>query len=233
MVLAAGLGTRMRPLTNERPKPLIRCGEKTLLDWNLDALAQAGVEDAIINVHYLPDQIIAHVAERQKPRMSVSDERAGILDSGGGIGKVVSHFADQPFFSLNADTIWLDGPRSNLDRLAEAFDPARMDVLLLLASSVTTIGWGNRGDFFLEQDGRLRRPGKHEVAPFAYTGAAILKPALFAGRPEIFSLNTIFNEAQAAGRLFGLRLDGIFMHVGTPEALAEAEAALRLHVQPG
>jgi len=233
MVLAAGLGTRMRPLTNERPKPLIPCGGKTLLDWNLDALAQAGVTTAVANVHYLPDQIIAHVKDRTCPRIAISDERERILDSGGGIGKVVTQFGDQPFFSLNADTIWLDGPRSNLERLAEAFDPERMDVLLLLAASVTTIGWGNRGDFFLEQDGRLRRPQKHEVAPFAYTGAAILKPQLFVDRPEIFSLNQIFNEAQAAGRLYGLRLDGIFMHVGTPEALAEAEIALRLHVDPG
>lgn len=233
MVLAAGLGTRMRPLTNERPKPLIPCGDKTLLDWNLDALAQAGVEEAFINVHYLPDQIIAHVAGRTMPKMRVSDERDGILDSGGGIGRVVPQFGEAPFFSLNADTIWLDGPRSNLERLAEAFDPARMDVLLLLASSVTTIGWGNRGDFFLDQEGRLRRPAKNEVAPFAYTGAAILKPQLFAGRHAIFSLNAIFNEAQEAGRLFGLRLDGVFMHVGTPEALAEAEAALKLHVNPG
>jgi N-acetyl-alpha-D-muramate 1-phosphate uridylyltransferase len=232
MVLAAGLGTRMRPLTDTRPKPLIPCGGKALLDWNLDALAQAGVERAFINVHYLPDQIIAHVAERRKPVMTVSDERDRILDSGGGIGKVVGAFGDEPFFSLNADTIWLDGPRANLIRMQEAFDPARMDVLLLVASSVTTIGWGNRGDFFLEQDGRLRRPSKIEIAPFAYTGVAILKPALFAGRPEVFSLNTLFNEAQAAGRLFGLRLDGIFMHVGTPEALREAEAALKIHVTP-
>jgi N-acetyl-alpha-D-muramate 1-phosphate uridylyltransferase len=232
MLLAAGLGTRMRPLTNERPKPLIPCGGKPLLDWNLDALAQAGVARAVVNVHYLPDQIIAHVAPRALPACTISDEREGILDSGGGIAKVIATFGDAPFFSLNADTIWLDGPRSNLERMAEHFDPDRMDVLLLLASSVTTIGWGNRGDFFLDQEGRLRRPARNEVAPFAYTGAAILKPALFRGRPEIFSLNQIFNEAQEAGRLYGLRLDGIFMHVGTPEALAEAENALKIHITP-
>lgn len=232
MVLAAGLGTRMRPLTNERPKPLIPCGGKTLLDWNLDALALAGVERCVLNVHYLPDQIIAHVKGREVPAVTISDERAGILDSGGGIGKVVGQFGDAPFFSLNADTIWLDGPRPALMRLGEAFEPDRMDALLLLAPCVSTIGWGNRGDFFLAQDGRLSRARKGEVSPFAYTGAAILKPELFANRPEIFSLNTIFDEAQAAGRLYGLRLDGIFMHVGTPEALAEAEAALKIHVTP-
>jgi MurNAc alpha-1-phosphate uridylyltransferase len=232
MVLAAGLGTRMRPLTNERPKPLIPCGGKPLLDWNLDALAQAGVARAVVNVHYLPDQIITHVARRAHPACQISDERDGILDSGGGIARVVESFGAAPFFSLNADTIWLDGPRSNLERMAEHFNPDTMDVLLLLASSVTTIGWGNRGDFFLAQDGRIRRPTRSEVAPFAYTGAAILKPSLFRNRPAIFSLNQIFNEAQEAGRLHGLRLDGVFMHVGTPEALAEAENALKIHVTP-
>ncbi len=232
MVLAAGVGTRMRPLTDNCPKPLLPCGGRTLLDWNLDALARAGVERAVVNVHYLPEQIIAHVRGRARPGVTVSDERDVILDSGGGIAKALPAFGEKPFFSLNADTIWLDGPRSNLERLDEAFDAGRMDVLLLLASSVTTIGWGNRGDFFLDQEGRLRRPERYEVAPFAYTGAAILTPALFAGRPPVFSLNQIFNEARAAGRLFGLRLDGMFMHVGTPEALSQAEASLRMHGAP-
>lgn len=226
MLLAAGLGTRMRPLTNETPKPLIPVAGKTLLDHNLDKLAEAGVGEAVVNVHYLPDQIIAHVKGRTKPRITISDERDRILDSGGGIARVIAAFEGRPFFSLNADTIWLDGPRRNLDRMIEAFDPARMDVLLLVAPAVTTIGWGNRGDFFLEQDGRLRWPGKGEVTAFAYTGVAILKPESFANRPEVFSLKAIFDEAMAAGRLHGIRLDGVFMHVGTPDALAEAERAL-------
>jgi MurNAc alpha-1-phosphate uridylyltransferase len=229
MVLAAGLGTRMRPLTDIRPKPLIPVGGKTLLDHNLDQLAASGIRTAIVNVHYLPDQIIAHLKGRQSPGIVISDERESLLDSGGGIARVVAGFGRDPFFSLNADTIWLDGPRRNLDRMRETFDAERMDVLLLVAPSVTTIGWDNRGDFFLEQDGRLRRPGKGEVTAFAYTGVAILKPGSFAGRPEIFSLNAIFDEAAERGRLFGLRLDGIFMHVGTPEALAEAERALTLY----
>lgn len=216
----------MRPLTNRVPKPLIEAGGKTLLDYNLDHLAAAGVEEVVVNVHYLPDQIIDHVKGRTRPRIAISDERDGILDSGGGILKVIDTFGNEPFFSLNADTIWLDGPRNNLVRMMEHFDPDAMDVLLLVAPAVTTIGWGNRGDFALDQDGRLARPKPGQVAPFAYTGAAILKPQAFAGRPPIFSLNAIFNEAQAAGRLYGLRLDGIFMHVGTPEALAEAEQAL-------
>ena len=229
MVLAAGLGTRMRPLTNTRPKPLVSAGGKTLLDHNLDQLAASGITEAIVNVHYLPEQIIAHVQPRTQPRIAISDERDRILDSGGGILKVLDFFGGEPFFSLNADTIWLDGPLRNLDRMRAAFDPAAMDVLLLVAPAVTTIGWGNRGDFILLQDGTLRRPEKGEVAPFAYTGVAILRPESFAGRPEIFSLNRIFDDAAAVGRLFGLRLDGLFMHVGTPEALDEAERALALH----
>lgn len=205
---------------------MIRAGGKTLLDHNLDQLAVAGIREAMVNVHYLPDQIIAHVAGREAPRISISDERDRLLDSGGGIRKVLPFFEGQPFFTLNADTIWLDGPRANLTRMQETFDPARMDVLLLVAPVVTTIGWGNRGDFHLDGAGRLHRPDRRAVAPFAYTGVGVLKPESFAGKPEIFSLNRIFDEAAEAGRLFGLRLDGTFMHVGTPAALAEAEQAL-------
>lgn len=226
MVLAAGLGTRMRPLTDTIPKPLIPVGGKTLLDHNLDQLAESNIGTAIVNVHYLPDQIITHVKGRKAPQVVISDEREHILDSGGGILRVLEQFGDDPFFSLNADTIWLDGPWRNLDRMQDVFNPATMDVLLLVASAVATIGWGNRGDFALNQDGTLRRPNKGEVAPFAYTGVAILKPDAFAGRPEAFSLNRIFDDAAAKGRLAGLRLDGIFMHVGTPEALIEAERVL-------
>jgi len=230
MLLAAGLGTRMRPLTDNHPKPLIVAGGKTLLDHNLDQLVAAGVEEVVINVHYLADQIEAHCKMRQAPRILISDERAGLLDSGGGVRKALPHLGDDPFFCLNADTIFIDGPRSNIVRMAEEFDSDTMDILLLVAPTVTTIGWGNKGDFLMHQDGRLERAGKSRMAPFAYCGVAIFKPELFAGRPEIFSLNRLFDEAEAKGRLFGLRLDGQFMHVGTPEALAEAEAALRLRV---
>ncbi|WP_284179384.1 nucleotidyltransferase family protein [Rhabdaerophilum sp. SD176] len=219
----------MRPLTEARPKPLIEAGRKTLLDHNLDQLAESGITEAVINVHYLPDQIIRHVASRRLPAVTISDERDRLLDSGGGIRKVLPFFGDAPFFTLNADTIWLDGPRRNLVRMQETFDPATMDVLLLVAPVVTTIGWGSRGDFLMDGAGRLRRPDRHDVAPFAYTGVGILKPESFAGKPEIFSLNRIFDEAAENGRLLGLRLDGVFMHVGTPQALAEAEHALDLY----
>ena len=226
MLLAAGLGTRMRPLTHHHPKPLLKVMGKTLLDYNLERLFEAGVEDITINVHYLPDAIIAHCADVSGARIHISDERAGLLDSGGGILKALPTLGPSPFFTLNADTIWLDGPNSNLLRMAWMFDPEVMDILLMVAPSVSTIGWGNRGDFSLDPYGRLSRPKKGEVAPFAYTGAAILKPEQFAGRPEKFSLNRLFDEAEAKGRLFGMRLDGAFMHVGMPEALQEAETAL-------
>lgn len=230
MLLAAGLGTRMRPLTDKRPKPLIVAGGKTLLDHNLDQLVAAGVEQVVVNVHYLAGQIEAHCAARKKPCIAISDERAGLLDSGGGVLKALPQLGENPFFCLNADTIFIDGPRSNLARMAEEYDPARMDILLLVAPTVTTIGWGNKGDFLMHQDGRLERAGRTRMAPFAYCGVAIFKPELFAGRPEIFSLNRLFDEAQEKNRLYGLRLDGLFMHVGTPEALAEAEVALRLRI---
>lgn len=216
----------MRPLTETRPKPLIEAGPKTLLDHNLDQLAAAGITEAMVNVHYLPDQIIRHVAGRERPRISISDERDRILDSGGGILRVLPFFGTAPFFSLNADTVWTDGPRLNLIRMQETFDPEKMDVLLLVAPAVTTIGWGNRGDFMMDGAGRLRRPDRRDVAPFAYTGVAVLKPESFRDKPEIFSLNRIFDEAAARERLFGLRLDGVFMHIGTPDALAEAETLL-------
>jgi len=226
MVLAAGFGKRMRPLTDTLPKPLIPVGGKPMLDRLLDQLARAGVDEAIVNTHYLGEKIISHLAGRKAPRITISEEREKPLETGGGVLKVIDRFSDGPFFSLNADTLWLDGPRNNFDRMREAFDPEKMDILLLISPVVTTIGWGNRGDFTLDAHGRLRRPTPGIIAPFAYIGAAILKPELFVDCPEEFSLNLLFDRAIAADRLYGLRLDGIAMHVGTPEALAEAERTL-------
>jgi N-acetyl-alpha-D-muramate 1-phosphate uridylyltransferase len=226
MVLAAGLGTRMRPLTDTRPKPLIEVRGKALIDYIFGYCRDAGVSDAVVNVHYLADQMEAHCWGVQEPRITVSDERAGLLDSGGGVRKALPHLGTGPFFLLNADAIWVDGPKPSLTRLAEHWDPARMDVLLLLAHASSATGWGNRGDFAMDQEGRLARPAKGEVTPFVYAGAGIWKRELFDNRPEVFSLNRIFDEAIAAGRLHGLRLDGVWMHVGTPDAIPEAEAAM-------
>jgi MurNAc alpha-1-phosphate uridylyltransferase len=227
MVLAAGLGTRMRPLTDTMPKPLVKVEGRTLLDHVLDRLADAGVETAVVNVHYFADQIVQHVAQRQRPRVTISDERDMILGTGGGVVKALPQLGDAPFYHLNSDTIWIEGPRPNLLRLADAFDPAAMDALLLLAPTATSIGYDGRGDFAMDADGRLRARAEREVLPFVYAGAAILSPAMFAGAPMgEFSLTQLFHEASDAGRLFGLRLEGAWMHVGTPAAIAAAEAAI-------
>jgi MurNAc alpha-1-phosphate uridylyltransferase len=226
MVLAAGLGTRMRPITDTIPKPLVKVGGKALIDYILDSCRGAGVGTAVVNVHYLADLMERHLAGVVTPRVIVSDERARILDSGGGVLKALPHLGQEPFYVLNADAVWIDGPRSNLRRLAQAWDPATMDVLLLCAPSSTAVGWGNRGDFAMDQLGRLTRAGAREITPFVYAGAGIWKPELFAGRPETFSLNRIFDELIPKGRLHGIRLDGFWMHVGTPEAIPEAERVL-------
>ena len=227
MVLAAGLGTRMRPLNGQLPKPLVAVGGKSLIDYALDRLAAAGVERAVVNVHHLADAIERHLAARKRPQIVISDERGELLGTGGGIAKALPKLGDAPFFLVNSDTVWLDGVKSNVGRLAAAFDPAVMDALLLLAPTTDSLGYEGRGDFTMLPDGRLRRRGEREVAPFVYSGAAILSPALFAGAPAgAFPLTLLFDRAAERGRLFGLRLEGVWMHVGTPEAVAAAEAAL-------
>ncbi len=226
MVLAAGLGLRMRPLTDNLPKPLVRVAGQPLLDHVLDKLAAAGVVEAVVNVHYLPDQIIAHTATRSRPKVIISDERDQVLGTGGAVVKALPLLGSAPFFHLNADTMWIDGVRPNLTRLAETFDPARMDILLLMAPTTTSIGYAGRGDYGMLPDGALRKRKEHQVVPFVYAGAAIMSPALFDGAPAgEFSLTKMFDRANEQERLFGLRLDGVWMHVGTPDAVADAEEA--------
>jgi MurNAc alpha-1-phosphate uridylyltransferase len=227
MVLAAGLGTRMRPYNGHIPKPLVQIGGKSLIDHVLDRLADAGVERAVVNVHHLADEIERHLVARQRPRIIISDERGGLLGTGGGVAKALPLLGNAPFFHVNSDTVWIDGVKPNFARLGDAFDPAAMDVLLLLAPTAGSIGYAGRGDFAMVSDGRLRRRAENEVVPFVYAGAAILAPALFADAPAgEFPLTRLFDRAGAAGRLFGLRLEGVWMHVGTPEAVAAAEAAI-------
>jgi MurNAc alpha-1-phosphate uridylyltransferase len=227
MVLAAGLGTRMRPLTDRMPKPLVVVGERTLLDRMLDRLAEAGVDTAVVNVHYCADQIENHLASRRRPRIIISDEREKLLGTGGGVMNALPLIGPDPFFHVNADTIWIDGGKPNLVRLAEAFDAGTMDAILLLAPATDSIGYHGRGDYFMSPDGLRRRRTADDAAPFVYAGAAILSPALFSGAPsEAFALTTLFDRAGAARRLHGLVLDGPWMHIGTPEAVAEAEAAI-------
>jgi N-acetyl-alpha-D-muramate 1-phosphate uridylyltransferase len=226
MVLAAGLGLRMRPLTDHMPKPLVSVAGRPLLDHVLDKLAAAGVSEAVVNVHYLPDQIIDHVASRRSPHVVISDERNQVLGTGGGVVKALPRLGPAPFFHVNSDTLWIDGVRSNLMRLAEVFDPARMDILLLMAPTASSIGYSGRGDYAMLPDGALRKRREHQVVPFVYAGAAILSPRIFAGAPKgEFSLTRMFDAANEQDRLFGLRLDGVWMHVGTPDAVTAAEEA--------
>src|SRR5215475_9641835 len=212
MVLAAGLGVRMRPLSDATPKPLVAVAGKALIDHVLDRLAETGVETAVVNVHYLADQVERHLAGRRVPKIVISDERDELLDTGGGVAKALPVLGAAPFFHLNSDAIWIDGVRPNLLRLAEIFDPARMDALLLLAATATSVGYGGRGDFTMTPDGRLAFRGERDIAPFVYAGAAIFTPAFFAGVPAgPSSMLPLFDRAIAADRLYGLRLDGVWM----------------------
>lgn len=231
MVFAAGLGTRMRPITEKIPKPLVEVGGKAMIDHMLDRFAEAGVDLAVVNVHHHADQIEAHLADRKTPKIVISDERAKLLDQGGGIRKALPYFANEPFFLSNTDSLWLEGPQSNLLRLAESWDPRRMDVLLLVAASATSVGIDWPGDFTMDSVGRLAKREERQVAPFAYAGVGIMKPELFADRTEeVFRLAPIFFDAAVRGRLFGHRLDGLWCHVGTPEAIADTERFIRRSV---
>src|SRR3974390_3270838 len=183
MVLAAGLGTRMRPYNGSVPKPMVQVGGKSLIDYAPHRLAEAGVECAVVNVHYLADALERHLASRRRPRIVISDERKQLLGTGGGVANALAQLGDASFFLVNSDTVWLDGVKSNLRRLGEAFDGAIMDALLLLAPTTNSIGYSGRGDFAMLTDGRLRRRGEREVVPFVYAGAAIMAPALFADVP--------------------------------------------------
>jgi MurNAc alpha-1-phosphate uridylyltransferase len=226
MVLAAGLGERMRPLTLRMPKPLVPLAGKTLLDHVLDRLASAGVKTAIVNVHYLPDQLETHVQGRegQPPEIVISDERGVLLNTGGGVVKALPLLGPGPFFINNADSVWSEGAAPALTRMLRKWNPERMDSLLLLAPLTTSIGYGGKGDFAMAPDGRLTRRGEGEVVPFAFAGVSLCDASLFEDAPQgPFSLNLLWDRALAKGRLYGMRLDGRWMHVGTPEALAEAE----------
>ncbi len=229
MVLAAGLGNRMRPLTDTRPKPLVEVEGKALIDHVLDRLEAVEVREAVVNVHHHADLMEAHLARRSAPpHLHISDERGALLETGGGIKKALHFFHGAPFIAINADTIWIEGVRPNLLRLMESFDPQTMDALLLVAGTATSIGYDGRGDFSMNPYGQLERRGERLITPFVYAGACILKPELFADTPDgPFSLTRVFDTSIAAGRLFGLRLEGVWMHVGTPEAIPAAEEAIR------
>jgi MurNAc alpha-1-phosphate uridylyltransferase len=227
MVLAAGQGKRMRPLSETLPKPLVPVSGRALIDHCLDGLAAAGVATAVVNVHHLAEKIEAHLAGRKAPRIVISDERDALLETGGGVKRALPLLGDAPFLLRNSDSFWLEGVRPNLRWLAGTWIPERMDGVLLLASTVHAIGYAGKGDFVLEKDGRLSRRPERAIAPFVYAGAAILSPRLFDRAPEgAFSLNVLFDRAIAAGRLYGTRLDGTWINVETQAAIAEADMAV-------
>ncbi len=229
MVLAAGLGKRMRPLTATRPKPLVDVAGRTLLDHALDRLDEAGVERAVVNVHYLAGAVEAHLAKRRRgPPTRVSDERDELLETGGGVVRALPMLDCDPFVVVNSDTIWIDGPFNSLRGLAERFDPARMDVCLMLVPAPSATCHAGPGDFRLAADGRLiaRKPGT--VATHVYAGAHICSHALYAGAPAgAFSLVRLWSRAIEAGRAFGFVHPGLWFDVGTPPAIAVTEARLK------
>lgn len=222
-VLAAGMGSRMRHLTADRPKPMVSLGGRALIDHVLDRLAAAGVGRAVVNVHYKAEVLMVHLRARVRPQIVISDERAQLLDTGGGVVAARDLIGSHPFFIHNSDTVWTERI-SNLDRMIRAWDPSRMDSLLLLAECSASIGYDGAGDFVLHGDGRLsRRQGGAQV-PHVFAGVSIAHPRLLEGAPAgPFSLNVPWDRAIAAGRLYGVVLEGLWMHVGTPEALTEAE----------
>jgi len=227
MVMAAGLGKRMRPLTATQPKPMVRVAGKPLIDHALDRLAEAGVSKAVVNVHYLADALEAHLAARGRPQVIISDERADLLETGGGMVRALPHLPD-PFFCLNADNIWLDGPKNAFHDLSRRWDPATMDALLLVVPHARALNFRGEGDFTMDPLGRLtrRRPGR--VAPFIYTGIQLVAHHLLREAPPgRFSTNVLWDRAAAEGRLFGASFTGLWFEVGTPQSIRPTEEALR------
>ena len=227
MVMAAGMGKRMRPLTATMPKPMVRVAGKPLIDHALDRLADSGVSRAVVNVHYLADALEAHVQTREMPKVEISDERDALLETGGGLIKAQDMLPDQ-FFCLNADNIWLDGPKSAFHDLSARWDPDKMDALLLLVSHARAENFGGKGDFHMDALGRLSRRKSGRIAPFIYTGIQLLSKRLLRDAPEgKFSTNILWNRAMEEGRLYGLSFTGLWFEVGTPESIAPTEDALK------
>lgn len=228
MVLSAGLGTRMAPANNTVPKPLVRLNGKALIDHVLDRHTEAGIARVIVNVHHKADVIEAHLRGRRRPTIEISDERDKLLDTGGGVKKALPRLGGGVFLIHNADSVWIEGVGSNLARLMQCWDGERMDCLMMLALASHSLGYQGRGDFAFESDGRIRRRRvEQEMVPFAFTGVSLAHPRLFEGSPDgAFSLNAVWDAAIAAGRAYGLRMEGTWMHVGSPDALAQAEQRL-------
>ena len=223
MVMAAGLGKRMRPLTASQPKPLVRVAGKALIDYSLDHLAEAGVARAVVNVHYLADALEAHLAKRKAPAIVVSDERDLLLETGGGMVKAQPLLPD-PFFCLNSDNIWLDGPRNAFEELSRRWNPAEMDALLLVVSHAQARNYAGKGDFHLDPLCRISRRRSGRIAPFIYTGIQIVSHRLLREAPQgPFGTMKLWERAIAEGRLYGMSHTGLWFEVGEPGAIAPTE----------
>ena len=232
MIMAAGLGTRMRPLTENKPKPLVQVAGKTLLDHVLDKVRQADVSSVVVNVHYLPHQIEEHLLRNaQDLQVAISDERELLMETGGGLVKAKHLIDADPFFCLNSDAIWTEGASADaLTRLADAWDGERMDGLLLIVPRERAYQHSGKGDFFLDEEGRLIRRGYHDSAPWVYTGNQLISHRLLRDAPEgPFSTNLFWDRAIQEGRLYGLVHHGDWYDIGSPQAIAPAEAALAIH----
>ncbi|MEP7210049.1 MAG: nucleotidyltransferase family protein [Alphaproteobacteria bacterium] len=233
ILLAAGLGTRMKPLTDTRPKPLIEVGGRTLVDRVLDKLVLQGVTRAIVNVHYLADQMEAHLKSRKDIDIIISDERDLLLETGGGVIKALPLLGEAPFFAINTDVTWATPGDTTYLKMAEAYNPDTMDALLLLADMGATLGYRGHGDFFLTHDGLLERRGQRERAPYVFAGTHITRAEKLRGyKAEPFSANTYWNAMGRVGRLYGTVMQPFWMHVGDPAGRDEAEARL-LSMGPG
>ena len=227
MILAAGLGKRMRPLTATRPKPLVEVGGRTLLDRALDHLVTAGVARAVVNTHYFADQIDAHLGSRRDLDIRISDERAALLETGGGVTKALPLIDADPFYVVNSDNLFVDGTVDTLKLLAQRWDAAQMDALLLLVPLARATGYEGRGDFHMDARGAVRRRAEQRVAPYVFSGVQLVSKALFAHEPiEAFSMWRIWDRLLAARRLYGIVHQGLWFHVGTPAAVTETEAML-------
>ncbi|MBV7259776.1 nucleotidyltransferase family protein [Erythrobacter crassostreae] len=227
MVMAAGMGKRMRPLTASQPKPMVRVAGKPLIDHALDRLSDNGIAKAVVNVHYMADALEAHVLDRKNPKVVVSDERDALLETGGGLIRAQAHLPD-PFFCLNADNIWLDGPRDAFRDLSELWNPEKMDALLLVVTHVRAANFNGQGDFYMDGAGKLSRRLPGRIAPFIYTGIQLISHRLLRDAPDgKFSTNILWNRAIEEGRLYGAAFTGQWFEVGTPEAIGPTENALR------